>query len=653
MYHSGGYLKHGSEWGSHVWGERQSWQWQPTLTSHDPEPPIRIEDPAGGGDVTALATAAFMLGQAAPAPIVAGMVGAARAAGQSEFGAPAPLVAGMLGTARAAWAAAGAQSAFLPDVTARGCFVADWGSDVQDLGTKGHLDGNDFAGNDGSELNWKWAQKFDVSSLSGVSGTITKVELVVNVVDIPGPPATTWNVGPYGTNGQDDPEADSGATMFSRCNNAGQYAVTSVFSTLGSKTLDLGATAITHLQAAILGGIFSVSCSYNDPFTFPAGAAIEEYTGGSNPPRLCVTISSVSELVVGARAAWQVGFGAPAPLVAGMLGTTREAWQIGVGAPAQIAAGMVGATRTSWQLGQGAPGAIAAGMVGATRAAPQVDFGAPAPLIAGMVATHRAGWARQEGASGGTIAAGMTGAAGSASSTEHGVAAQLVAGMVGPSRACWALSYGVPAAPVISITVDSTPTAWSSSAGAASQLVAGMVGAARAAWQQQAGAPGTIGAEQVFQARAAFQRAQGVTETIQAGAVLQARAGWQGSRGAAADIAAGATLAALSALARQAGAPGGIAAGQVLEARSAAQGQAARGGVLQFGFLITARSAGQRQLGQIQVVFVGDIATQIRHLTGRLHLDALLSAVENLESVLGARFEVGDLLQARLDLDDD
>jgi len=165
------------------------------------------------------------------------------------------------------------------------CVNADWGSDVRSDGTKGHLDGDDFAGNDGTSATWRWAQKFD---LSAISGTVTKVELIVNVVAVPGS-GSTWDVGPYGTNGQDDPEADSGATMYSRCLNSGQYVNdTTVFATTGSKTLDLGSTAVSHVQAA-LGGIFSVSCVYNDTSTASAGATIEEYSGESNPPELCVT----------------------------------------------------------------------------------------------------------------------------------------------------------------------------------------------------------------------------------------------------------------------------------------------------------------------------------------------------------------------------
>lgn len=166
-----------------------------------------------------------------------------------------------------------------------GCFAADWGADVRADGTKGALDGDDFAGIDGASAQWRWAQKFDVSS---IVGTVTAVELTVNVAVVLGSP-TTWDIGPYGTAGTDDPEADSGATMYSRCANTGTYLDNSTaFTSTGLKVLDLGAQAVTDLQAALVGGIFSVSCRYNGAGT-GVGASIEEYSGGAAPARLCVT----------------------------------------------------------------------------------------------------------------------------------------------------------------------------------------------------------------------------------------------------------------------------------------------------------------------------------------------------------------------------
>lgn len=54
MFVSTGIFKHGSEWGCFVWQDRASWQWQPTLTSHDPNPPITLEDePVVGGTFNA------------------------------------------------------------------------------------------------------------------------------------------------------------------------------------------------------------------------------------------------------------------------------------------------------------------------------------------------------------------------------------------------------------------------------------------------------------------------------------------------------------------------------------------------------------------------------------------------------------------------
>lgn len=46
MFVSTGIFKNGSEWGGFVWVDRQRWQWQPSTTSHDPSPPITLEDAA-------------------------------------------------------------------------------------------------------------------------------------------------------------------------------------------------------------------------------------------------------------------------------------------------------------------------------------------------------------------------------------------------------------------------------------------------------------------------------------------------------------------------------------------------------------------------------------------------------------------------------
>jgi hypothetical protein len=273
VYHSGGYLKHGSEWGSHVWGERQSWQWQPTLDTHDPTPPITLEGAAGGVTGT-------LAGTITPT----GAISAAHGVSGTLAGTLTPT-----GAASAAHGVSGTMAGTITPtgavVAEFGCFSVGWGADVRSDGTKGALDGDDFAGIDGSSSQWRWAQKFDVSS---IVGTVTAVELTLNVAVVLGSP-TTWDVGPYGTAGTDDPEADSGATMYTRCANAGTYLDNSTaFTSTGLKVLDLGAQAVTDLQAALAGGIFSVSCRYNGAGT-GVGASIEEYSGGSAPARLCVT----------------------------------------------------------------------------------------------------------------------------------------------------------------------------------------------------------------------------------------------------------------------------------------------------------------------------------------------------------------------------
>lgn len=357
MKSSGGVWKHGSELGAHVWCERQGWQWQPTTTAHDPSPPITLEDAAGGSPTT-LTPDAVLVVLGLPAPTALRVRAVAPSAILVPISAPTPAFAGL---------------------TTTDCEEATYGADVRDDGNKGHLDGDDFAGIDGSSRVWRWALKFPVS---GIAGTVLKVELVVTVAVVVGAP-TTWDVGPYGTNGQDDPNADSGATMFSRCANAGEYANdTSVFASTGSKTIDLGAQAVTDLQAALAGGIFSVSCRYNGAGT-GVGAALQEYdplgtTAGE--PELCVTYAPDASVTL-TPSAVAVPISAVAPTVALALTATPTQATVPIVAPAPTVALILTATPAAVAvlITPAAPTALR------TRAATpdpvQVPLVAPAPVV--------------------------------------------------------------------------------------------------------------------------------------------------------------------------------------------------------------------------------------------------------------------------------
>jgi hypothetical protein len=258
VYSSGGVFKLGSEWGCWGWQERQSWQWQPALDSHDPNPPIPLEDGAPAGVTGTLAGSVSITGAASAAHGVSGTL------------------AGSISTTASVAAYFGATTT---------CLDAVWGSDVNSGGTKGHLDGDDFAGITGAGVTWRWSQKFNVS---GISGTIVGARLSVNVTLVPG--VSTHDIGPYGTAGTDDPQTDAGATMFSRCSNTGQYANdTSALAATGVRTVVLGSQAVTDLQAALSGGAFSISCRLSAESGTDIGSVMEEYSGGSSPPELCVT----------------------------------------------------------------------------------------------------------------------------------------------------------------------------------------------------------------------------------------------------------------------------------------------------------------------------------------------------------------------------
>jgi hypothetical protein len=279
-----------------------------------------------------LAPSPLALGLEAPAPAVSSELSLAPAATAIPIALPAPGVSRTLTLAPAA----AAVPFVLPDPAVyvgatTTCTESAYGADVRIDGLKGHLDGDDFAGTDGSGNAWRWALKFPVS---GISGTVIRVELVVTVAVVVGTP-TTWDIGPYGTNGQDDPNADTGATMFSRCANAGEYANdTNVFGTTGSKTINLGAQAVADLQAAIAGGSFSVSCRYNGAGT-GVGGALQEYdpigtTAGE--PELCVTTAAGAISITPIPVA--IGLAAPAPTLSSTLALAPSPVAVPLAAPA-------------------------------------------------------------------------------------------------------------------------------------------------------------------------------------------------------------------------------------------------------------------------------------------------------------------------------
>jgi hypothetical protein len=166
--------------------------------------------------------------------------------------------------------------------------VASWGADVRADNTKFVLNGQDLAGKDAVGI-LRWAQKFVTTTTPGTPLSIT---LGVNVEGI-STVIAGFDVGRYGANGQDDPQADSAATMFSRCANAAEYLNdNALMSTTGAKQLPLGNTAVSDwLAARTASATFSVSARYADEAAAqPTGSWISEHNEGANAPTLNVTV---------------------------------------------------------------------------------------------------------------------------------------------------------------------------------------------------------------------------------------------------------------------------------------------------------------------------------------------------------------------------
>jgi len=146
-----------------------------------------------------------------------------------------------------------------------------------------------------SWVRWSAAQIALLTS----SLPITKVELLVNVPYVAAGSVKTFSGGPYGESpyGQTDPSSESGLTRFSHCDVSGRayFSSSSSLLTTGEKEIDLGADAITDINACRVAGAayaFALRQTAEDAVSSD-WAAIDGYTQPL-PPRLRVTFSSVS-----------------------------------------------------------------------------------------------------------------------------------------------------------------------------------------------------------------------------------------------------------------------------------------------------------------------------------------------------------------------
>ena len=163
---------------------------------------------------------------------------------------------------------------------------ATWGSERRNDGATAA--GFDFAGKDGTGT-WRWAQKFPSTVFPGTALSLTMQVNVEGIFTV----TAGFDVGRYGTTGQEDPQADAAVTMYNRCANSGEYLNdTALLGSTGVKQLPLGNTAVDDFRAAkAASGTFSVSARYaNEAAAANTGSSISEYIEGANAPLLIVTV---------------------------------------------------------------------------------------------------------------------------------------------------------------------------------------------------------------------------------------------------------------------------------------------------------------------------------------------------------------------------
>ena len=177
---------------------------------------------------------------------------------------------------------------------------AIWGAEVSAAGTKFPGDGSDYCGGSGS-ANYRVANAFD-PSIAGSGSTISKVELSINVASVTSAGSLLWDILSYLAAGLASPEIDTGADMYAGCASGNLLIDNSIeFRTTGLKTIDLGAQAVTDVQAALDGGNFySLAIRETTDTTAASRCEFTEYTDGTNPPKLIITYTAVGAPTPGA-----------------------------------------------------------------------------------------------------------------------------------------------------------------------------------------------------------------------------------------------------------------------------------------------------------------------------------------------------------------
>lgn len=142
---------------------------------------------------------------------------------------------------------------------------------------------------------FRTAIRFPVSGPVPAFATITKVELLVEVIEAAGNTADTVKVGAYGGDGLGDPLVDAASVAYNKSAVAFPYKpATDELRTLGSKVVDITAAALDVTDVVALGGRFTVAIQQTSEAVNPAhyqGLAGYTNTNPAIRPRLRITYS--------------------------------------------------------------------------------------------------------------------------------------------------------------------------------------------------------------------------------------------------------------------------------------------------------------------------------------------------------------------------
>jgi len=167
---------------------------------------------------------------------------------------------------------------------------ADYTAGADNGGSKHSGAGGVYSGDPYVDSNdpEKCALRFDLSSLP-VGSTVSQVDLQcenTNATD----GSASHRLGPYGGDGQSDPEADNAATLFSRCDLSSDNYITgrTEFRTTGSKTFsNLGSAANTDVAANTAA---RHNRAHNIDSSSDHNAGVEMVQFGSRSRQLCYGI---------------------------------------------------------------------------------------------------------------------------------------------------------------------------------------------------------------------------------------------------------------------------------------------------------------------------------------------------------------------------